>query len=468
MTKQIHCQDNIELLQGLKDNSVSGIVTDIPYALDKIDAKAMIYQDANNTKGFMGKAWDTLPTKDFLSECLRVLKDGSWFVTTFIPRLDLQTVFVARLIEVGFDCSYTPIYWNFNSGFPKANNISRKIDKQKGLEGKWSCNGEQHITQPTVEDAIYCNGLYGGYQPKPAVEVILCVMKPHKSKSQVEQAKKWYNERKALLEQGITEEELYKYTTQGTGGSWLDNARIPIADETQDTQGRFAPNLLVSDNALDVGREKPKNNNIEINVKIKTKKVYGKFQENYTTYGFPDGGDLSRYYSLDNWTKKHLPTLYKLSKKTLQLEKDCNKVLPMIPCSKPSLEEKNIKLEEFEKKQITDGSIRENAETARKYGANPSIKENTHPTVKAISLYSYLLKLFTREHDLVLEPFCGSGVTAIACELTNRNYIACDICQEYVDIAKARVEFWRKQKDLQEINKGKEKQTDIFDIFDLL
>jgi DNA modification methylase len=64
--------DNIEFLRTLPDNSVSSIITDCPYGLQDIDALKLIKENTNNTRGFMNKAWDCLPTVDFLKECNRV------------------------------------------------------------------------------------------------------------------------------------------------------------------------------------------------------------------------------------------------------------------------------------------------------------------------------------------------------------------------------------------------------------
>ena len=68
------------------------------------------------------------------------------------------------------------------------------------------------------------------------------------------------------------------------------------------------------------------------------------------------------------------------------------------------------------------------------YSANSSQKQNTNPCAKPISLYSYLINLFTFPHDLVLDPYCGSGTTPIACVLTNRKYIGLELEKEYFDI----------------------------------
>ena len=64
---------------------------------------------------------------------------------------------------------------------------------------------------------------------------------------------------------------------------------------------------------------------------------------------------------------------------------------------------------------------------------------NTHLSVKPVSLIGHLIKLFTKEGALVLDPFMGSGTAAVACIQTKRNYIGFDINAEYVKIAEKRI-----------------------------
>ena len=45
-----------------------------------------------------------------------------------------------------------------------------------------------------------------------------------------------------------------------------------------------------------------------------------------------------------------------------------------------------------------------------------------------------MIKTFTKENDLILDPFCGVGGTLIACNLSNRNGIGIEINQEWIDI----------------------------------
>ena len=75
--------------------------------------------------------------------------------------------------------------------------------------------------------------------------------------------------------------------------------------------------------------------------------------------------------------------------------------------------------------------------------SKPNKKEkgakNTHITVKPIALMEHLVKLFSKKGALVLDPFVGSGTTAIACKNTNRKCIGCEINTEYYNIALERV-----------------------------
>ena len=73
----------------------------------------------------------------------------------------------------------------------------------------------------------------------------------------------------------------------------------------------------------------------------------------------------------------------------------------------------------------------------------PSKKEksefNTHLSVKPVELVEHLIKLFTVENAVVLDPFMGSGTTAVAAVSCNRRYLGYDINQEYIDITNKRI-----------------------------
>jgi site-specific DNA-methyltransferase (adenine-specific) len=51
----------------------------------------------------------------------------------------------------------------------------------------------------------------------------------------------------------------------------------------------------------------------------------------------------------------------------------------------------------------------------------------------------YLIQLITPEGGIVLDPFAGSGTTALACKELGRNYICIEKEREYVDIIHQRL-----------------------------
>jgi len=74
--------------------------------------------------------------------------------------------------------------------------------------------------------------------------------------------------------------------------------------------------------------------------------------------------------------------------------------------------------------------------------SKPSKKEkgviNTHITVKPLKLIEHLIRLFSKEDSLVVDPFLGSGTTALACQNTNRRCIGIEKNKEYYDICLSR------------------------------
>ena len=66
-------------------------------------------------------------------------------------------------------------------------------------------------------------------------------------------------------------------------------------------------------------------------------------------------------------------------------------------------------------------------------------RSNSHPTVKPLKLMSYLITLGSREGDVVLDPFMGSGTTGVACQILGRNFIGAEIGSGYFAIAEARI-----------------------------
>jgi hypothetical protein len=99
-----------------------------------------------------------------------------------------------------------------------------------------------------------------------------------------------------------------------------------------------------------------------------------------------------------------------------ELPENIQRTYPLIQTPKPSKKEKQI-----------------------------GVDKNIHPTIKPIKLMSYLITLFTREGDYVLDCFMGSGTTGLACKLLNRNFIGIDFTEEYYNIAEERLEVSREE-----------------------
>lgn len=425
---QIINGDSLEVLKTFPDESVDLVCTDPPYGYS-----------------FMGKNWDkAVPPVEVWKECLRVLKPGAFAFIMSAPRSDVLSRMIVRIEDAGFRVDFTPIYWTYSSGFPKAMNIGKMVDKRNGVERKIigsysgavqnknsvgggynaSPNADKNgrttvlVSEATSEEAKALDGSYGGFQPKPAVEVVIVAMKPLSKKTFVDQALK-----------------------NGKGITWLDDGRIPSTELTPRNNGgkyvynlgmqnkpthiephqngRFPANLLVEDDVLNDGSvAKPK----LARSGEKGGSGFGYFDDEKTakTRGFwpqDAGGSYSRYFDLDAWAK----------------------TLPFLIVPKASKSEKNEGLEAFEQKTIKSSLNTKNGSGERLDGAPSSRPANFHPTVKPLKLMSYLITLGSREGDMVLDPFLGSGTTALAAKQLNRNYIGIEREKEYVEIAQGRI-----------------------------
>jgi site-specific DNA-methyltransferase (adenine-specific) len=74
--------------------------------------------------------------------------------------------------------------------------------------------------------------------------------------------------------------------------------------------------------------------------------------------------------------------------------------------------------------------------------APPSRREKLHgrhPTQKPLRLVRRALVACTREGELVFDPFCGSGTTAVAAKELNRSFVGAELEEEYAELAARRV-----------------------------
>jgi len=175
MKSKIHQGNCLEVMTTFDDNSIDTIITDPPYGLS-----------------FMGKKWDyDVPSVEIWKECLRVLKPGGTALIFAGSRT--QHRMAVNVEDAGFilkDC----IMWLYGSGFPKATDISKQLDKgheRKVIgESKDSANrksggvfvgeneGQRNITTPATPQAKLWNG-WKSHGLKPAYEPILVAQKPN-------------------------------------------------------------------------------------------------------------------------------------------------------------------------------------------------------------------------------------------------------------------------------------------------
>jgi len=78
--------------------------------------------------------------------------------------------------------------------------------------------------------------------------------------------------------------------------------------------------------------------------------------------------------------------------------------------------------------------------TAKSYFLqNNGVSTTDHPTEKPLNIISTLMKNSSKENDLILDPFLGSGTTAVACQELHRNFIGIEISEKYCQIARDRL-----------------------------
>lgn len=98
-----------------------------------------------------------------------------------------------------------------------------------------------------------------------------------------------------------------------------------------------------------------------------------------------------------------------------------------------------------------DGVSRWNAGGKRgiyRHNTKSSTREGTHPTEKPLSLMLELVRDFTNEDDLILDPFMGSGTTGVAAAKLGRRFIGIERDPKYFDLAHRRISEALRQPDM--------------------
>lgn len=146
-------------------------------------------------------------------------------------------------------------------------------------------------------------------------------------------------------------------------------------------------------------------------------------------------------------------------------------------CAKASKKDRDEGLDWFESVKINltqnGGNRKENGKSILE---NPNIsKKNIHPTVKPVELMQYLVRLVSPKGSKVLDCFMGSGSTGKACMFENRernanyHFIGIEMTDEYLPIAKTRIDYAKYKYQYDEIKEKEERKANgIVNLFDLL
>jgi site-specific DNA-methyltransferase (adenine-specific) len=333
--------------------------------------------------GFMGKSWDSTGVANDVNlwkEVLRVLKPGGHLLS-FGGSRTYHRMAVA-IEDAGFEIR-DQIMWVYGSGFPKSLNIGKQLDEWKG----W------------------------GTALKPAHEPIVLARKP--------------------VEGTVANNVL----TFGVGGINIDGTRV--GSQGGSTRGDKPSTHLSPSGAFNTGHDILKLN-------------AGRFPANFIHDGsdevvelFPDTkGKIGMSQQASTRGLYEGGTSFGDTKISDGIS-DSGSAARFFYCAKASKRDRNEGCDEFQERQVVTFA------TANGTSGKPSsISEgrdtknrNHHPTVKPTDLMQYLCRLITPPNGTILDPFLGSGSTGKAAMYEGFNFVGIELTEEYLPIAKARIEF---------------------------
>jgi len=201
---------------------------------------------------------------------------------------------IVNLQDAGFETGFTSIYWAYASGFPKAMNIGKAVDKRLGAErevvGKKVglryeydfCDNSgkvvntrdadksirrsdiSDLTAPATPEAAALDGSCAGFQPKPAVEVVIVAMKPLAHGTYIDQALDnrkgvtWLDDGRIPHIQGEVDfSAVQRQQVDLSERGWVGHVAQPGTEiQMHKESGRFPANLIVENDILDTGGKK--------------------------------------------------------------------------------------------------------------------------------------------------------------------------------------------------------------------
>ena len=469
--------DCLEVIKDFDDNSIDTIITDPPYNLH-----------------FMGKDWDksgvSLQAETWKS-LLRVAKPGAFLLCFGGTRTYHR---IACAIEDGGWQIKDSLMWLYASGFPKALDISKAIDKHLGKErkvvgppkykrgrtkqkySKTRRVSYDYPAQPVTAPATALSQEWDGWATalKPAWEPIIVAMKPTDG---------------TFAENAIT---------HCVAGLNIDGSRVQYQGES-DKDSATPQGKCTSKEISAIGAEPDAGRNLE-RVEFKRAIQSGRWPANVILSHHPDCkcvglrkvkgtkphrvfSKVDKYGGWGNITQKHgeIVNKYEDADGYEQIEDwECHPDCPilLLDAQSENISHGNKKggYSYRGKEYNVDGFVGKcKPQAPSNYGDRggasrffyvtkaskkerneglPKGIENTHPTVKPLRLMEYLCTLTLSPYGgVVLDPFMGSGSTGVACRNINRPFIGIEMDEESFKISKYRIRRTKKTTDIFEDTK---------------
>ena len=416
--------DNILSLKKLPDNSIDSIVTDPPYGLS-----------------FMGKKWDyDVPSVDFWKEVYRVLKPGG-HVLSFGSTRTYHRMTV-NIEDAGFEIR-DQIMWLYGSGFPKSLNIGKAVDKIRGNEREEYIDEDFLKRNPTNnKDGILELGLKDGLEAavrtkgtsewegwgtalKPANEPICLARKPLSEKTIAANVLKWGTGGINIdgCRVDTNGENISVGFKDDKGNAFIDSEKELIEKrDYKSPEGRFPANIILDEEA---GMALDEQSGISGSLSTKKKTTR---KRKYEAGGGSMMANREDIEGIDNYGDKGGASRF-------------------FYCPKVSKKERNVGCENMESKKVCQGGYDTDWSSDKEgdIGIN-KVKEykNFHPTVKPISLMTYLCRLVTPPNGIVLDPFMGSGSTGCAAIKEGFRFCGMEMDEDYFEIATKRINHYAK------------------------
>ncbi len=447
------------------ENYFDTIITDPPYGLR-----------------FMNKKWDyDIPSVKTFKKLLRVAKPGATFLCFAGSRT--QHRMGVNIEDAGWILKDT-LMWFYGSGFPKATDISKQIDKSLGAErevvgiiteGRAATprrdirGGRMHacsdgdvrgymgnkITAPTTDEAKLWDG-YKSHGLKPAYEPIIMAMKPNEGSyadNALEYGVSGINIDACRIKTGEQPEKTVApgHASQNTRN--IERGYRPnnyYKDQngfeyTPNMAGRFPANIILTHHpeCEYIGTKKAQSSPGGYERKAQSAFVEKEDGRHNTGYGLEE---------IESWNCHPDCSVGILDKQSGE-RKAGGKVIGTEPSRTGQNDIYGI-YERIENNPFCDTGTASRFFYCAKASRSERGKDNKHPTVKPKKLIEYLVKLVTPPTGgLILDPYFGSGTLGVACEELDVGrgnsepikYIGIELEEESCQIAQSRIEKSRFQ-----------------------